>query len=179
MTEENLLTEKRRFQIEDAVLILLLVLSLVGIAITDYTPDDGFGYWLIMVVVFAIFAMFIAWLQSPHRGSDFKQILYDQSLHWGASLLIVGAAFLIQNSGRIDPSSAGILISLVLALSTILDGIRVGWRFSLVGFYLGISAVMASFFQHSIWIELLIALTIIAITVIWEVLQSKKYESVT
>ena len=174
MSEDTLITERRRFQIEEAILILLLILSLTGIGITEYAPADGYGYWLIMVFVFALSAMLIAWLQSKHRTSDLKAILREQSLHWGASMLIVGAAFLIQHSGRIDPASAGILISLILSLSTILDGIRVGWRFSMVGFYLGISAVLASFFQHSIWIELLIAVTIIAGTILWEVWQHRR-----
>lgn len=174
MSEDTLITEKRRFQIEEAILILLLLLSLTGIGITEYAPADGYGYWLIMVFVFALSAMLIAWLQSKHRASDLKAILREQSLHWGVSMLIVGAAFLIQHSGRLDTVSAGIMISLILALSTILDGIRVGWRFSMVGFYLGISAVLASFFQHSIWIELLIAITIVAGTILWEVFQHRR-----
>lgn len=177
MTKDTLITERRRFQIEEAILILLLIFSLIGIAITEYTPADGYGYWLIMVFVFAFSAMLIAWLQSKHRTGDLAAILREQSLHWGASMLIVGAAFLIQHSGRIDPTSAGILISLVLSLSTILDGIRVGWRFSMVGFYLGISAVVTSFFQHSIWIELLIAVTIVVGIIIWEVLQHRRTNS--
>lgn len=177
MSEDSLITERRRFQIEEAILILLLILSLTGIAITEYAPADGFGYWLIMVFVFALSAMLIAWLQSKHRAIDFTAILREQSLHWGASMLIVGAAFLIQHSGRIDPASAGIMISLILSLSTILDGIRVGWRFSMVGFYLGISAVVASFFKHSIWIELLIAVTIVAGTILWEVWHYRRASS--
>ncbi|MGR9115434.1 MAG: hypothetical protein ACU85E_06685 [Gammaproteobacteria bacterium] len=174
MSEDVLITERRRFQIEEAILILLLILSLTGIAITEYAPADGYGYWLIMVFVFALSAMFIAWLQSKQRAGEVKAILRDQSLHWGTSMLIVGAAFLIQHSGRIDSTSAGIMISLILSLSTILDGIRVGWRFSMVGFYLGISAVFASFFQHSIWIEILIAATIISGTIVWEIWQYRR-----
>jgi hypothetical protein len=175
MSEDSLITERKRFQIEEAILILLLILSLTGIAITDYAPSDGFGYWLIMVFVFALSAMFIAWLQCKQTTSkNIKEILRDQTLHWGTSLLIVAAAFLIQKSGRIDPLSAGILISLVLSLSTVLDGIRVGWRFSMVGVYLGISAVLSSYFEHSIWIEILIAVSIIICTILWEILQHKK-----
>ena len=89
-------------------------------------------------------------------------------------MLIVGAAFLIQNSGRLDTASAGILISLILALSTILDGIRVGWRFSMVGFYLGTSAVLASYFQHSIWVELLVAVIVIIFTILLEIFLARR-----
>lgn len=175
MSEDTIISERRRFQIEEAILILLLILSLIGIGITDYTPADGYGYWLIMVFVFALAAMFIAWLQCKQKtSSNIMEILHDQSLHWGTSLLIVAAAFLIQKSGRIDAASAAVLISLVLSLSTILDGIRVGWRFSMVGVYLGISAVMSSYFQHSIWIELIIAISIIICTILWEYWQHKK-----
>ncbi|MGR9052154.1 MAG: hypothetical protein ACU84J_05855, partial [Gammaproteobacteria bacterium] len=100
MSEDALITERRRFQIEEALLVLLLILSLTGVGITEYGAADGYGYWLIMVFVFALSALFIAWLQSKHRSSDLKAILRDQSLHWGTSMLIVGAAFLIQHSGR-------------------------------------------------------------------------------
>ncbi|MGR9052155.1 MAG: hypothetical protein ACU84J_05860, partial [Gammaproteobacteria bacterium] len=71
-------------------------------------------------------------------------------------------------------ASAGVMISLILSLSTILDGIRVGWRFSLVGFYLGISAVLSAFYQNSIWIEILLAVIIIAGTIVWEIWQHRK-----
>ena len=175
MSEYTLITSKLRFQIEEGILIFLLLLSLTGIGITDYALTDGYVYWLIMVFIFALSAMFIAWLQCKQRsGENLKKILRDESLHWGASMLIVGAAFLIQNSGRLDTASAGILISLILALSTILDGIRVGWRFSMVGFYLGTSAVLASYFQHSIWVELLVAVIVIIFTILLEIFLARR-----
>ena len=44
MSENTIITDKKKFQLEEAVLILLLVLSLVGVGITDFSPADGFGY---------------------------------------------------------------------------------------------------------------------------------------
>jgi len=61
MQENTEITAKRRFYVEEAILILLLILSLVGVRITDYSPVDGYGYWMIMVFIFALFAMTIAW----------------------------------------------------------------------------------------------------------------------
>ena len=85
MLKEN--NTKRHFYIEEVILILLLTLSLVGVRITDYSPVDGYGYWIIMVFVFALLAITIAWLQSKHRITDFKKILYEQSWHWLTSYL--------------------------------------------------------------------------------------------
>lgn len=174
MSEDTLFTEKRKFQIEEGVLILLLLLSVTGIGITDYSPADGYVFWLIMIVIFAISAMIIAWLQSKQKASAIRHILSEQSLHWGVSMLIVAAVFFIQLSDKLDESSAGIVLLLILSLSTILDGIRIGWRFSLVGIFLGVSAVITSFMERPFLIELLVAIGIVALTILWEVWQHKR-----
>jgi len=177
MQEDILITEKRRFHIEEAILVFLLILSLVGIGIMDFSPADGYGYWLIMVVVFCLFAMIIGWLQSKHRSDDFKIILREQSIHWFTSLLVVGGAFLIHQSGRIAEEDAGLIILLILSLSTILDGLRVGWRFSMVGLFLGVAAVVSVYTPHFLWVELTIAIVIVLATISWELWMEKKAQS--
>ncbi len=170
MQEERFISEKRKFQIEEAILILLLILSILGIGITDYSPDDGYGYWLIMVVVFGLFAVLIAWLQSKkHDVLDFTHIVKEQFLHWFTSLVVVGGAFLLQKSGQLNEISASLVILLILSLATMLDGIRIGWRFSLVGLYLGPSAVVVAYFENFMWVEIVIAIAIVAMTIIWEI----------
>ncbi len=170
MQEERFISEKRKFQIEEAILILLLILSILGIGITDYSPDDGYGYWLIMVVVFGLFAVLIAWLQSKkHDVLDFTHIVKEQFLHWFTSLVVVGGAFLLQKSGQLNEISASLVILLILSLATMLDGIRIGWRFSLVGLYLGSSAVVVAYFENFMWVEIVIAIAIVAMTIIWEI----------
>ncbi len=169
-----IITEKRRFHIEEAILVLLLILSLVGIGIMDFSPSDGYGYWLIMMILFALFAILIGWLQSKHRSDDFKIILREQSTHWFTSILVVGGAFLIHQSGRIAEEDAGLVVLLILSLSTILDGLRVGWRFSVVGLFLGVAAVVSVYTRHFLWVNLGIAILIVATTVAWEIWQEKK-----
>lgn len=169
MTEANIETvnPRKKFQIEEAILILLILLSLGGIFINDFSPADGYGYWLIMVFVFALCAIIIGWIQSKHRTDDIKNILSEQLMHWGASLLVVAGAFLVQKAD--GSPDKGLVILLILSLATILDGLRVGWRFSVVGLYIGTSAVIAAHTEHFFWIELLIALSIVLTTIFWEI----------
>ncbi len=175
MQENQLINEKRKFQIEEAILILLLVLSLVGNGITDFSPNDGYTYWLIMVVVFGLFAILIAWLQSKkHDMFDFTAILKEQFMHWSASLLIVGGTFLLHKSGQLTEISASLVILLILSLATILDGIRIGWRFSLVGLFLGISAIVIAYSKNFMWLNAFIAIAIVASTILWEVWLNKR-----
>ncbi|MFU8789151.1 MAG: hypothetical protein ACNA7G_08975 [Methylobacter sp.] len=175
--EDTLITKKRRFHIEEAILILLLMLSLVGIGIMDYSPADGYTYWLIMVFVFCLFAIILGWLQSKHSSEDFKLIFREQSIHWATSLLVVGGVFLIHQSGRITQYDVGLVVLLILSLSTMLDGLRVGWRFSLVGLFLGAAAVVSIYTSYFLWMEIVIALVIVGITVLWELWQEKRAAS--
>lgn len=170
MPEDIIISPKRKFQIEEAILVLLLILSLVGIFITDFSPADGYGYWIMMVFVFALLAIIIGWVQSKHRSDDFKLILREQSLHWLTTLLVVGGMSLLQESGR----TAGLVIMLMLSQATVLDGLRVGWHFSLVGLFLGSSAVIAVYTEHFFWIELAMAILIVAATILWEIWLEKK-----
>ena len=177
MLEKTEMTAKRRFYVEEAILILLLTLTLVGVWITDYSPVDGYGYWMIMVFVFALLAMTMAWQQSRHRITDFKKIIREQSLHWFTSLLVVEGVFSLQKTEHLTQANAGLVIMMILAQSTILDGLRVGWRFSLVGIFLGISAIIAANTHHFFWIELIIAILIVAVTILIEVWQERRAQA--
>ena len=175
MAENELINPRRKFQIEEAILILLLSLSLGGIFINDFSPDDGYGYWIIMIFVFAVFAIIIGWVQSKKRSIDIKKIMLEQMQHWLACLLVAGGAFLVQKAE--GTKDTGLLILLILSLSTMIDGLRVGWRFSLVGLFLGASAVIAAYTEHFFWIELLIAIFIVISTILWEMWIERRMQS--
>jgi len=165
MLEDEDSVAQRRFYTEEPILILLIILSLVGVRITDYSPIDGYAYWMIMVFVFAFFSIIIGWLQSRQRITDFKKILREQSIHWFTSLLVVEGVSLLQKTDHMTRENAALVIMMDLAQSTILDGLRVGWRFSVVGVFLGVSAIIAAHWQHFFWIELFIAILIVAGTI--------------
>ncbi|MFA5983100.1 MAG: hypothetical protein WC782_03705 [Methylococcaceae bacterium] len=174
MSENTVLPQKRKLLAEIIIVVLLVMLAMTGIGITDFSPNDGYAYWLLMVIVFALFAMLTGWLQSRHQTGQFKKMIQEQALHWCASLLVVGCAFLVQKSGRMDAMNAGLIISLILSLSTILDGIRIGWRFSLIGFFLGAASVITTYYNDSFfWINLMLAIFIIVGIILLEVMQRK------
>lgn len=169
MQDNQFIEHRRRFRIEEGILILLLLLSLGGIGVTHFSPDDGYGYWLMMVLVFGFLAVLISWLQAKKGEIDFGAIVKEQTLHWTASLVVVGGAFLLQQSGRIDKFSASLVMLLILALATMLDGIRIGWQFSLVGFFLGACAIILAYFEQFMLVASLLAVGIIACTILWEI----------
>lgn len=167
-SDEGIMSKKIKFQVEEGILIFLLLLSLLGIGITHFSPADGYWYWIIMIIVFAIFAIAIGWLQSKQNEISFKNLLYEQAFHWGSCMLVVGAMFTLLHSDHLTSHNTGLIILLILSLATFLDGQRVGWRFSLVGLFLGISAILVSHFKHFMWMEAALVILIVYGTVMWE-----------
>lgn len=166
--EDQTAPPRRYFYLEQAVFILLVILSLLGIAITDFNPHDGYGYWLFMVLVFGILSIFVSWLQTKTNENDFGEIVKAQGLHWLHTLIIVGAASLLNKSGQLTDMSASLVILLILALATMLDGIRIGWQFSLLGFFLAACAIVAAYFEQFIRLSIGLAALVIAGTFLWE-----------
>ncbi len=172
--DQALVKHRRRFQLEEALFILLLGLSLLGIGITDFSPHDGYGYWLGMVLAFAVLAVIISWIQSKKTELDFLALVKEQTLHWLVTLLVVGGAFLLQQSGRLDENSASLVVLLILSLATMLDGIRVGWQLSLVGLFLGICALLIAYLEQFMWAASLLAVAIVIGTIAWEIWLHKR-----
>ncbi len=169
------LSEIRQLKIEDGILALLLIFSLGGIFITDFSPLDGYVYWMIITIVFALLAILIAWLQDKEKNLDeFTSIIKEQSLHWLASLVCITGVFFLERAELYDAFSSTLVIMLVLGLATILDGIRIGWRFSLVGLYLGAASIVIAYTDHFLIISSLLAIVIIILTISLEVWLAKK-----
>ncbi|MBS4052953.1 MAG: hypothetical protein KGZ69_17375 [Methylomonas sp.] len=145
------LVHPRHFGLEQAIFIAMLLLSLLGMAITDFSRHDGYGYWLFMVIVFGMLSILVSWLQSKRGDIEFGDIVKEQASHWLLTFLIVAAAFLVQKSGQLTETSASLVILLLLAMATMLDGRRIGWQFTLIGFYLAASAIIIAYVEAFIW----------------------------
>jgi len=165
--EEPQLPSKRHVGLEEAVFIVLVILSLTGISITRFSIHDGYGYWLFMVFVFAALSIFVSWLQAKAGAQDFGEIVKQQGMHWLHTLLIVGAAFFLNKSGQLTEIGASLVILLILALATILDGYRIGWQFRLLGFFLVACSLIIAYIEQYIWTCIGLGALLIIVTVFW------------
>jgi hypothetical protein len=163
MQHEQYSPRHRHFSIEEAIFILLMILSLLGVVITDFSRQDGYGYWMIMVVVFGTLAIFVSWLQAKTSDNDFGEIVKEQGRHWLHTLIVVGAASLVIKS----EISASLVILLILSLATMLDGMRIGWQFTLLGFFLAACAIIVSYVEHFILACIGLAVLVVIGTFVW------------
>ncbi|CAD6873402.1 hypothetical protein [Methylomonas fluvii] len=153
--------KRRHFGIEGSVFVVLILLSLGGIFITDFSPDDGYGYWLLMVFVFGLVSVFVSWLQTKRKDLDFGDILKAQGMHWFHTIIAVGAAALLNKSGQLQGLSADLVILLILGLSTMLDGYHIGWQFSMLGLFLIGCTIIIGYVDPFIWACVALAVVVI------------------
>lgn len=150
--EATSLVQKRYFSIEQSVFIVLMILSFIGLVITDFSQHDGYGYWMFMVLVFGALSIFVSWLQAKQNASSIANIVKVQGLHWFHTLIIVGVSSLLNRSGELTELSASLVTLLILALATMLDGMRIGWQFSLLGFFLASCTLIIVYVEDFIWV---------------------------
>ena len=66
-------------------------------------------------------------------------------------------------TGRLDNENTGLIILLLLALTTFFAGIHLGWRLFIVGIFLGLALIGATYLEEFVWMFLIIALVVVAI----------------
>ena len=176
--QHGFVSKYRRFQIEEAILIILLLLSLGGVTVTNFSAADGYGYWLVMIFVFALFAIILGFFKAKARHHLARDLLGVQAAHWIGTLFTVIASFSLIQAGLLNEQAAGLVILLLLALATFLDGIRLGWRFSIVGIFLGLTAVIIALIEAFMWIAFLLAIVIVAATIMFHKRNTRKAEPI-
>lgn len=160
-TQKSLLL-KRLFGFFEIVLIILIMLSIIGVGITDFSPGGSHYYWLVMVPVFAAACLVIEWERSRGKGHKWTTVFGAQLLLWLGLLLAVQLVYFLLHTGRLDNENTGLIILLLLALTTFFAGINLDWRLLIVGIILGLSLIGAAYLETFFWLFFLIAIVVVA-----------------
>jgi len=146
------------------ILVLLLLLSVVGIALTDFSPTKGFWYWMAMGPLFCGAAIAIEWSRMNRQGESKGKLVWTQIFHWFGYLITIYLVFILSapGTGRLNNVDVGLVALLILAFATFSSGITASWRISIVGVFLGIALVAIALLEEYIWV-ILIPLALIII----------------
>jgi hypothetical protein len=153
----------RRYHLEEIVLVVLVVLSGVGVAISDSAPQTAFRYWMWMVPVFGIVSTVAAWSRATRNNAPVGRIVPTQVAHWLGAFGAAYLMYLLQTTGRMTNEAAGSATLVVLALAAFLAGVHGDWRLSVLGIVLGATAVGFALLEQFAWIVALPALALLVI----------------
>ena len=163
--------EKEKFSkkvhLDETVLLGLLLLSGVGIALTDFAPSKGFWYWVAMAPLFWGGGIYMEWSRVKDRGESRFKIIRRQTIHWVGYLVAVHLVFLLNYTGRMNSADAGLVALLILALSTFFAGVYSDWRLTFVGLFLGSAVAGAALVEEFIWLALIPVVVILVGAIVW------------
>ncbi|MDP3589284.1 MAG: hypothetical protein Q8R54_01955, partial [Methylobacter sp.] len=103
-----------------------------------------------MTFLFTVLAIAPGYYQFKQHRDNLKTFI-NQLLHWVGGLCAVIIIYAYHSSGRIFHEEAGLIVLLILALTTYLDGIKKDWRCIFVGLFLGLITVCVAYFDSYIW----------------------------
>ncbi len=152
VVSETIAREQRYALIEKITMIFLIILSMVGVSIMEFSPSEGYQYWVGMIPVFGIGAITINFSQAKQKDRIVQEIFVEQGLLWFGVLLALCGTLMLLHVNALDNKNTGLVMLLILSLATYIDGLRIGWRFSLVGNFLGLTAVSIAYLKHFMWI---------------------------
>jgi hypothetical protein len=161
LTKENGIrnTLKRYLGPDGVIMILLVLLAVVGIGITDFSPQFSHWYWLAMVIVIGIACVVMEWSRARKKGLSAATIVKKEVFIWLSVLVAVNLVYFLFQSGRLDSENTGLVILLILALAAFLAGMRQDWRLCLLGILLGGALILATYLEEFLWIVLMVVLS--------------------
>lgn len=155
------------------VFILLVILSIGGIGIMDYSEKYALWYWLAMAPIFMSASLALAWKTAHQQDATAGAHIRRQVLHWLVLVVALLLVFLMQRFEELAPATAGLMALLVLGVTTVLAGVHFEWRLAVLGGLLLLTFVAGVFVESFFWVLLAPTLLVLAL-----LLRGKGYDKV-
>ena len=142
------------------VYMVLIALSIGGIAIMDYSEKYGLWYWLAMAVIFGAASVGLAWHNAGYTGETRWHQVRRQVLHWLTLIVGILLVFLMQRFEVLDPTASAMVALLMLAVATVLAGVHFEWRLAVLGLVLAMTFVAAVVTEGFFWLLLIVTVLV-------------------
>jgi hypothetical protein len=156
-----------RILAEKLILVVLIVLSIGGVAISDFSTGFGLKYWLAVVPAFTLASIFVSWKGERARGLSVLRILSWQIMHWLPMALAIYLVFFLEDSGQLNREDAGLVSLLLLTVTTLSAGVHFDWRIFVVGLLLGVVTACVAFVEEFVWVLVVAALIAGVVLYFW------------
>ena len=129
---------RSRFLQRKVPYIVVLLLTLFGVAYTSMAHQPLVGYWESLAVATGILCVVTGWPMIPDRRGR-VDLAWKQAVHWAAILVAMNIVLLPGVQRMLTAPATGLTTLLILALGTFLAGIHT----SLQIIFLGVAMALA------------------------------------
>lgn len=137
------------------VAIIMVVLALVGVALSTSSRVNAPKYWMSLVPVYGLLCIGVAWFRAKQGECGPREVL-RQVLHW----LVIGGAvaldFMMRGTGEESSLVSGLNALLLLAVGCFLAGVHFEWLFTFVGLILITTLVVVVKADQYLWLVVIV-----------------------
>lgn len=167
---DRLTTAKHVMKIDALLFVGIVFVSLLGVGITDYQGQSAHSYWRYMLILMALSTTLWGVWRTRRLGlAESSKLLFQQIILWGAALAAMGVIYLLLGTGRLNFETTGLLVLLVLAFATFIDGMLVSWKLYVVSGLLLLTLLLATYVEAFLWMIVIVAVVVVALVLIFVV----------
>jgi hypothetical protein len=155
-----------RFKLRAAGAVVILLLSVVGIAFIDMNSERAFAYWVGLTVVSGLICMGLAALSQRGQGGQLAMV-GRQAVHWLGLLVALWLLFYLFRIEFVQAQDAAVFAVLLLVLTTWHAGTHFDPVFILISVALAAVAYINAFVEQYMILVTIPILLVIAGLVLW------------
>lgn len=139
--------------------LVVLIMSLIGVAYTSATGQPLYGYWEFLAVAIGLTCIGIGWRKTADPVAR-RQLVITQALHWLAFLIAMSILLLPSVNTFLNGPATGLALMLLLALGTFVAGVHVAPEIAVLGIILALTVPAMAWLKQSALLLVLIGLVI-------------------
>jgi hypothetical protein len=157
-----------RLWLRELPYIIVLVLTLLGVAYTSISHQPLIGFWEFLTLAMGVVCIGTGWLHVQGREARFRMI-WTQMLHWIAFLVAMNIVVLSDVQRLLTAPGTGLALLMLLALGTFVAGIHIAWQICILGIIMALAVpAIAWLTSYALFLTLAAAALIgIAVTFFW------------
>jgi len=152
------------FWVKELPYLVILALTLAGVAYTSVARRPLVAYWEFMAVLIAVVCVVAGWPHAHDRRERWR-LIWTQALHWGAFLVAMNLVLLPSVQAIANSDYTSLTIMLLLALGTFIAGVHIdSWRMGANGVIMALSVPAIAWLDQSALLVTLIAMVVVGLT---------------
>jgi hypothetical protein len=137
---------KAKLWLKELPYIIVLALTILGVALTSVWHQPFVGYWEFMAVAIGVVCITTGWLNIEGRQAQFRMV-WTQAAHWLAFLVAMNILLLPGVQRMLNAPATGLALLMLLALGTFVAGVHISWQICALG------VAMALFVPAIAWLQ--------------------------
>jgi hypothetical protein len=161
-------SRKARLWLRELPYIIVLVLTLLGVAYTSISHQPLIGYWEFLSLAMGVVCVGTGWLHAQSKEARFRMV-WTQVLHWVAFLVAMNIVALSDVQRLLTAPGSGLALLMLLALGTFVAGIHIAWQICVLGLIMALAVpAIAWLTSYALFLTSVgAALVGIAVTFMW------------